>query len=446
MIATPDRHTSNAAPMPIPVRTAATTLCLCAAALIAGHPTRTPVRAGERTPRGAAPGREPTRIPTVFEDGRFYVPVSTAAAVHGGSGPVDLGWFILDTGAGATLLDAGVARRLGLTMHELRSAHGAGAGSIREATASGIPLEVGSVAFTPRELVVAPLDSLLAPSTGRHVAGIIGSQFFAEHTVGLSAPWRTIAVDMPEPPEPVAAIVLPIELRDAIPYVAGTLQLGGPQGAEPLRVRLLLDLGAKAPLLLTERALARAGGVAALPPHVLASLGAGIGGETRYYFSRARRLTLDATGGLAEADSVPVGFSAFGTLRDTAFDGLLGAPFLARYAVRIDYGARRVILVPSTLDASREPDFDESGLFLNVDLTASRRRVYVRRVVRGSPADRVDVRPGDELLQIDGQSVADQPLSMLRRVLRGAVGNTVHVRGERGGHVFDVVLRLRPLI
>jgi hypothetical protein len=386
-------------------------------------------------------------IPAQYEDGRLYVPVSLQRAGGVGADSIALGWFILDTGAQATLIDTDVARRLQLTVYDGGLDRGAGAGSLREGKTRGLRLRVGPVPFAAREIVVAPLDSLLAPSSGRHVAGIVGSQFFEEHAIDIAPPSTSVVVDRPSvpPARNDRAVVLPIELRNSMPYIHGVLRLKPhPSGLPPLR--LLVDLGAKAPLLLTEHALALAGGEATLSPHILASLGAGVGGETRYFFTRANRLVLGDPGNSVSADSLPVGFSARGTLRATAFDGLLGAPFLSRYHVRFDYANRRLTLFDDAGNQDAIADFDQSGLFLTTGGTRAMDRLVVRRVVSGSAADRANVRPGDALLTVNGRSVTELSLVSIRRILRGGSGQVVRLTLLRGRRRLSPTITLRALI
>lgn len=409
------------------------------------HGTTSP---GTRT--GPVAGAHPANpvVPALYEDGRVYVPVS---AVRDPSHPRDtvaLGWFILDTGAEATLIDSRVAARLSLRVRDAGEERGAGAGALREGRSRGLRLRVGPVPYAPRELVVAPLDSLLAPSSGRHIAGIVGSQFFMEHTLELTPPWSGIQVDRPPRRGDGAssAVVLPFELHHSLPFVQGSIALHPRRSGAPLSLRLLVDLGAKAPLLLTEGALRKAGGERALPRHVLASLGAGVGGETRYFFTRASRVTVGRDPHRVGAESVLVGFSALSTLRSTSFDGLLGAPFLARYDVRIDYAHRELTLTDAAAAADSVSDFDESGLFLTTRRVGDVERIFVHRVVTGSPADRAGIEPAVELLDIDGVAVTRLGLSEVRRRLRGPDGRDVVLGARRAGRLVSFHLRLAPLI
>src|SRR5690348_10114097 len=181
-----------------------------------------------------------TDIRFEYEDGRVYVPVS--ATQHGK--PVELGWFILDTGAAGIGIDTKVAQRLGLSVQAAGTQTGAGSGASSVGRAKGLPLRVDGVTLVPKDVLVMPLDALLAPSTGRPVAGVIGSQFFHEHAVELDRGRNLLRVD---PPHVATGADLPATGRRSIPFeldgdlpaITATVRIQG--AVTPLR--LVVDLG-----------------------------------------------------------------------------------------------------------------------------------------------------------------------------------------------------------
>jgi hypothetical protein len=298
---------------------------------------------------------------------------------------------------------------------------------------------------------VLPLDSLLAPSSGRAVAGIVGTQFFNEHTVEIDRGRNLLRVDPPQADLgadlPTAGRrAIPFDLTSGLPTIVATLAVPGADSAvTPLR--LVVDLGAKAPLLLTEPLLARLGGEERLGPHVLASLGAGAGGETRYFFTGARALRLGPSD-VEVADTLVAGFSALGTLRSADYDGLLGAPLLDHYAVLFDFTRKRLWIAPRRAGvATPEPlsAFDRAGMFLVARAERGVQHVMVRRVVVGSPAAAAGIVEGDELTSLDGREASTLRLSAIRVALRGKHTSPLRVGIRRGGATSVRVLALRDL-
>ncbi len=67
--------------------------------------------------------------------------------------------------------------------------------------------------------------------------------------------------------------------------------------------------------------------------------------------------------------------------------------------------------------------------------------VLVRKVLRGSPAERAGLRAGDVVLQVDGKAVGS-PRDMVRAVARRRPGDTVRLRVLRGGQGATMPVRL----
>jgi hypothetical protein len=383
-----------------------------------------------------------------YEDGRVYVPVS--AVVHGKK--VALGWFILDTGAGGVVFDTRVAERLGLEVRSAGSQTGAGSGASKVGRAKGVPLGVDGVPLSPDSVLVAPLDAQLAPSCGRTVAGIVGSQFFDEHAVEFDRGRNLLRVDPPGvaggadlPAHGRCAI--PFELADELPMIRASLAIPGAASAATT-LKLIVDLGAKAPLLLTGPLLERIGGEARLGRRALASLGAGVGGETRYWFTRVGALRAGA-GAAPLADSLVAGFSAFNTLRSSDYDGLIGAPLLDHFAVLFDYSRKLLWLAPRA-DGAAAPEpltaFDRAGIFVLARDSSGVQHLDIRRVVAESPAAEAGIEEGDELTSVDGQDARGLRLSAVRRRLRAGATTSVSLGILHDGHADVRVLSLRDLL
>jgi hypothetical protein len=376
-------------------------------------------------------------VPLQVEDARVYVPVRVPIGGHGASPR----WFILDTGAQPTVLDAALADSMGVHVTPAGTTTGAGRGVTRVGDAGPLTLDVDGVPLGPLRVRVAPLDSLLGATSGHDVPGIIGSRFFREHVVELDFGWPVLHVHDPRTFRPPReAIAVPLELEGDIPYARGWLTL---PDHRRIPLRMLVDLGAKSTLLLTEPFVRAQDLERAFPSRVESPLGAGMGGPTRYAFARAPLLELAADGATVPLSEALVGLSVAGTLRSTQYDGLLGADFLTRFRVTFDYARRRMYLEPC-IPAPARTELDMSGLYLVSDRAA--RRIIVQEVRPGSPADSAGVRVDDAIVALDGRATAGLSLAAVRRMLRSTDGRVVRLALERQGTSREVALTLRAVV
>jgi PDZ domain/Aspartyl protease len=365
----------------------------------------------------AAPALPAQSVPFVYEDARIFVPVSV-----NGDAPR---WFILDTGVPGVMLDADVARQDQLVVTPAGRTNGVGAGSVAIGRTTGVTLRVGDVALTPDGAGVVALDSVLAPYGGRGAPGVIGSTFFREHVVELDFARSIMTLRDPHQYRYDGdGRVMPLHLDGDFPIADAWLTPPAPADRIPMRV--LIDLGAKATLLVSEPFIEAQHLMAQFPERVESPLGAGMGGETRYAFSRARSLALD---GVTETGPV-VGLSVARTLTLRQVDGLVGVEFLRAYRVIFDYARERLILEPTT-PAIGSAEYDMSGMFIMSD-RVDHHRFTVHEVLSNGPAARAGVRVGDRITSVDGQSATQLTLGALRNVLRSTPGRAVDLTLERG--------------
>ena len=123
----------------------------------------------------AIPGRAVTEIPFTFQAGMIWLKVEAGA-------PAARLAFLLDSGAGKSVLDLGAARRLGVKLGARETVLGVN-GRCAAYGVDGLDATVGS-ASVPRQMLALDLRSVSA-SCGRRVDGLLGADFFREHIVQI---------------------------------------------------------------------------------------------------------------------------------------------------------------------------------------------------------------------------------------------------------------------
>jgi hypothetical protein len=387
--------------------------------------------AGMLAVAGSARASQPVdEIPILYEEARIYLPVAAQ------TGP--LGLFILDTGSQDCVIDDAAARKAGMRLVGEAVLHGAGRGSLPVGESAPVTLMVGGVPLRLESAHVGALDARLLPYSGRHVGGLIGSQLFAEHVVTVDFSGRRVALeDSRTFAYDGVGTRLPFRLVNGAPIVTGAIDL--PDGSR-LPLRLLIDLGAQADLLIAEPFARRHPELGRLTPSVVEPLGAGVGGETRFAFVRLPGVGI----GPLEASDLIAGLSVGGSLNGDYYDALLGARLLQRYRVTFDYPRGQIILEP---DPGAEPaaPFDRSGAYVIQDPKDAHRFV-VHAVAPGSPASEAGLSLGDVVTGLGGRTAAQLGLNEIRHALADEEQQTVVITLARAGRTIETAIRLRSLL
>ncbi len=344
--------------------------------------------------------------------------------------------FLVDTGAGMTAISLELARELGVAGGEPLEIVGLGGGT--EARAALLPaLSIGAFTLSDVHGLVLDLAELRA-GLGADLDGILGFSALARYAVtfdfargqlelaenavarvpgagGTRVPFVMVAgqvivpvrVDGGEeasfivdsgawrtflPTEIGARLDVPAERR--LPGIPSSGADGRPIEAEAVRVRSL-----------------RVGDVEVARPIVLvpAAAGGGGGNEAWSLVTRAR--------------------------------GVLGADFLRRFRVTIDFPRQEMTLEPArgamapsapAAAADGESSFSGPGVVLGTGAPGEGASVRVRRVLAGSPAEQARIRVGDRVTAIDGTPTGGLRSEVLRQRLAGPPGSRVRLTVKGG--------------
>ena len=379
--------------------------------------------AGCALPGRVRPGAVATgeRIAVQFIENHIYLPVTVAGKER---------LWILDCGAGGSVIDKGFAQELGLDMSGEVEAMGA-SGSVKTGFVTVPRLSVGGIELDSQPMVVLEIAQLMRRNAGTEPAGILGYDFISRFVTRVDFAGEEVTFYQPDgfsyqgPGRQV-----PMRLTGNIPAVEMEVD-----GTAPGWWRL--DLGASVTTFhrhaVEQYRLAERRGVD--------RVAGGVGGLQRVRLVRFGHT--EVAGFRVEGPIVSVPLEGeHGALAATDMVGTLGNSILRNFTLFLDYRNNRVIFERGA-DFGRELVIDRSGL--QVSRTDSG-GFEVVCVAANTPAEKAGFRTGDVIKAVDGRSSeALGGLSRLRELLRAAPGTRYQLAALRGDARLNLTLVLEDL-
>ena len=263
----------------------------------------------------ALPGLQPacaaTEIPFTFRAGMIWL----KARVAGQSAPLN---FLLDSGAGRSVLHLGTAQRLGMKLGARETVQGVD-GRCAAFRVESFAATVAASVPAPREMIALDLSSVSA-GCGARIDGLLGADFFRERIVQIDFAAQKIRLLNRNELPASSAQVLPLVSRNDAFCVRVSVDQNAPQW-------MRLDTGCSSALewVVTETKSRRATGTS-----VAAAAG-----------SRAHIHT-DVLLGSEHLSSVKTGVHQRPIFSGEA--GLLGNGLLSQFRVTVDAGKSRLLL------------------------------------------------------------------------------------------------------
>lgn len=366
-------------------------------------------------------------VPFEYIENHIYLPV----AVEG-----DTGLWILDSGAGSTVLDRGYAEGLGIELEG--TIKGQGAGNTVDVTFGRMPAySLPGVQFASQRVAVIDLKGVIGKLLGFDVAGILGYDFLSRVVTKVDCANRKLSFYDP----------------DDFVYKGEGVVLDAPVSQEniflvPLTVDGVtdgvwsLDLGAtntsfNHPTAEKLGYLDREGidGMA---------FGAGGGFATRYI--KVDSLSFAGFPVNETTMSFPLHTNA-GALAGGEQTGNIGNTLLRHFVLYLDYAEQRLIVEKGDDFGKELPPKYLTGLQLMLDDSG---RVVVHNVMKNTSGDEAGMLAGDEIVAVDGKSVEQLGgLIATREAFQGELGAKRSVDLVRDGNkkrvrfeLFDPFARL----
>jgi predicted aspartyl protease len=384
---------------------------ICSLALLPAYTATAQSQVTDKTPASGtraptsrhrfAKGHAAQKIPFELMDNLIYVRTRV-----NGSAPL---WFMLDTGASATIINERVAKELGLRAGRRERGTGTG-GAIEVGMIDGVSLSMPGVTVTDQTVGAFPLDQF-APVAGRSVGGIIGYDFIKEFVIEID--YAAGALDLYEPvgyEYKGAGDVVPFNFIERKPYVRAVLILSDQKSFEGT---FEIDTGGDG-VMVVSTPFVKAHKLDELIPNRRMSNSGGAGGTVGASDGRVAGVRLGKY--MLKRPLVTLIQARAGEHATEKFDGMIGGEFFRRFKLIIDYSRRRLILEPNA-HLNDPVEADMSGLEFASEGKDFKQYV-VNEVTENSPASEAGFKEEDVLTAIDGRPASAFTLERIRALLR----------------------------
>ncbi len=354
-----------------------------------------------------ASGTEAGGIPFNFENDHLMV----LASVNG-SKPI---WFMLDTGAEATIINKARVAELGVRPFGASSISGGG-NSTDFAFAEVARLTIGGAELLNQRDGVIDLTGL-EKIYGMPMGGLLGYDFYSRFIVRVNYDAKTL--DLLEPSSFAysgSGSRVPFVLEGGQPHVASTITV---PSLDPIAADMVIDAGAAdtvnlaSPFVREHRLLEFARKKPAGGPNTMA------GSEKEFFAQTSVRGKLASlTLGEFRLEDIPSNLmvGTKGGYASTSFSGTIGEGVLHRFNGIYDYSRNVLILEPN--DEFKRP-FPGRKTFGATFLSdgPDYRRFTVTGVRKGSPAEAAGFKKDDVVVAADGKPAVELRLADLRKLI-----------------------------
>jgi hypothetical protein len=398
--------------------------------------------AAQRPKRGASAGRPQSNPPSVrFASGQSALKIPFELSNNiilvqsqvNDSRPL---WFIFDTGANSSVINARLVKELNLQTRG-RVGGAASGGKIEAELITGVTLAVPGVSVSQQTIASLPMD-VFSMVFGKSIDGIIGYDFIRQFVVEIDYAAKVMHLYAPASfNRPVSGETLPIRFINRKPFVNAKIKL---EERDAVEGAFMIDTGGDTAMSINAPFVKQHQFLKSLPI-VQQSISGGAGGTSKSITARVVNIQLGQF--IINNPLVEFSQATEGTETLSTYAGLLGGEVFRRFTLILDYARQRIILEPNA--AFPEPvEADMSGLDLMAD-GEDLKIVVINEVAAGSPGEMAGLKGEDELLAVDGQPVSELGLGQVRQVFKRQ-GKEYSLSIKRGEQTLQVKIKLRRLM
>ncbi|MCP4456688.1 MAG: PDZ domain-containing protein [Cytophagales bacterium] len=349
--------------------------------------------------------------------------------------------FVLDTGVETPILtEMAFAKILGIEFIREISISGPGIqDSVRAYLGQKVNVKLpGGVEGHNLNLLVLEKDYLnLSEKMGEEVYGIIGYDIFKQFIVDINYDENELTLYRPGKYKVrKKTSTYPLELIQSKPFVQATVM----QGDAEDHTKLLIDTGASHALLLDDEELSVEISNDGIPTH----LGTGLAGDIPGKLARIEEFHLSSFEFKNVIISVPDQDVYNMSIKRGSKHGTIGGEILSRLHPVFDYREGKLYLTKS-LKYKFSFEFDMSGLTL-VTKGKFLDSLMVDYIRPNSPAEKIEIKPGDMILSMNGYTIRSETLSTINAILKQKPGKKITIRLLRDGEKIKKVFRLKRAI
>ncbi|MDZ7859251.1 MAG: aspartyl protease family protein [Candidatus Krumholzibacteriota bacterium] len=370
---------------------------------------------------GFLEGHSSENIPFSYIGRHIYLPVRLGAKKEEHI-------FLLDSGAGITVIDSTLAADSGFPIGDRIT--GAGIGGSTFCYMTRVPgFKIKGISFNAQTLIALPLGNITTRFSNVETGGILGYDFLSRFVTQINYEDQTISFFEPDSYKHSGkGQIIDAPLSRKVFSVEGVLD-------GEFKGNFVIDTGANRSLLL--RGFAERNDL--FSGRKLVSVSAvGAGGEKKADLSRFKSLEISGIKLLSPLLFIAggkSGFAAFGEI-----SGIIGNDILERFKLTLDYSSQQII-IEKNADFSKPFPSDKSGLQTAWDSSGS---LYIHNVIPDSPASAKGIKKGDRLISINGKKISlfgDR--SEITRLFRQKEGTRLKLLIGREKKRITVTIRLR---
>jgi PDZ domain/Aspartyl protease len=361
-----------------------------------------------------------TTVPFTLRDGALVVDVSID-----GRAPLP---FVLDSG-GLNLLTPEAAKKLGVELQGNVAGSGVGTSSFTAHFAQVKRYQVGLAELLDQEFLVIPLPTVVTNRGNQEpLAGLIGYEVLRRFLVTIDYHQRRLTLAMPL--REATGEKLPLFFNTRTPFVKASID--GVEGY------FGVDTGDDGAITLFKNFYDFHKFPIELPG--VKSIEAGVGGETSTILTRVASLSLGHF--MLSRPLAELNFANAGAFASKLTAGNLGSEVLQNFVITFDYEHRALYLEKSP-DFGYSMPYNRSGLRVDLNDAGA---VVIKTVNVGSPADLSGLKPGDQLLAVNHNSMSSKDLIDVEDQFKQPAGTRLDLVILRDGVRKEAVVALVELL